>query len=82
MLLHSGSARCVNKHFTIKKDDKDEEKVISFVAKRLATGSILNESDAFGSVGIDFFGDIYAEKDGLKCLAIENPDKCLDAFEL
>ena len=55
MLLFSGSARCVNKYFP----------GVSFVAKRLATGSMIGESDAIQSLGIDFFGDIYAEKNGL-----------------
>ena len=55
---------------------------MTFVAKRLATGSILGESDAMRCVGIDFFGDIYAEKKGLQCLVIEKPDLSLDTFEM
>ena len=72
MLMYAGSARCVNKSF----------KGSSFVVKRLATGSILGESDALKCVGIDFFGDIYAECHGLECLVIEKPDLCLDTFEM
>lgn len=72
MLMYAGSARCVNKSF----------KGSPFVAKRLATGSILGESDAMKCVGIDFFGDIYAERNGLQCLVIEKPDLCLDKFEM
>ena len=55
MLMYSGSARCVNKSFPDWK----------IVAKRLATGSILGESDSMSCVGIDFFGHIYAESNGL-----------------
>lgn len=33
-------------------------------------------------IGIDYFGDIYAEKNGLYCLVIEKPDLCLDMFEM
>ena len=72
MLMYAGSARCINKYF----------KPTTFIAKRLATGSILGESDALKMVGIDFFGDIYAEKSGLQCLVIDKPDKVLDAFEI
>ena len=72
MLMYEGSARCVNKSFG----------GLSFVVKRLATGSILGESDAMKCIGIDFFGDIYAENNGLKCLVIESPDLCLDMFEM
>ena len=71
MLMYSGQARCINSYFTD----------LNFVAKRLATGSILGESDATESVGIDFLGDIYAEKNGLECLVIEKPDLCLDEYE-
>ena len=72
MLMYTGSARCVNKYFHGTK----------FVAKRLATGSILGESDTLKMIGIDFFGDIYAEKNGLECLVIDKPDLALDAFEI
>ena len=71
MLMYAGQARCINNYFPD----------LSFVAKRLATGSILGESDATQSIGIDFFGDIYAEKNGLECLVIEKPDLCLDEYE-
>lgn len=71
MLMFNGTARCINRHF----------QNMSFVAKRLATGSILGESDALEAIGIDFFGDIYAEKDGLQCLVIRKPDLVLDVFE-
>ena len=71
MLMFSGSARCINRHFPV-----------SFVAKRLATGSIFGESDAMKLIGIDFFGDIYAETKGLTCLIIEKPDLVLDIFEI
>lgn len=72
MLMYTGSARCVNNYFPGTK----------FVAKRLATGSILGESDTLKMIGIDFFGDIYAEKNGLECLVIDKPDLALDAFEV
>ena len=55
MLMYAGSARCINKYFP----------KINFVAKRLATGSIIGESDTLKMIGIDFFGDIYAENNGL-----------------
>lgn len=51
MLLFRGSARCINSYFP----------EISFTAKRLATGSIIGESDTLQTVGIEFLGDIYAE---------------------
>ena len=44
-------------------------------------GSIIGESDATSSIGIDFFGDIYAGQEGLECLVIENPDIQLDEYE-
>lgn len=71
LLLYSGSARCVNQHFPES----------PFVAKRLATGGIVALSDALGLAGIDFFGDIYAEKKGLQVLMLEKPDQVLDAYE-
>lgn len=72
MLLFRGSARCRNSYFPD----------VSFTAKRLATGSIIGESDMLQRVGIEFLGDIYAEQDGLVCLTIERPDLCLDKFEI
>lgn len=72
MMMYDGTARVVNKYF----------EGHSFVAKRLATGSILGESDTLKCVGIDYFGDIYAEKNGLMCLVIEKPDIALDEFEI
>ena len=72
MLSYHGSARCVNRYFP----------GVDFVAKRLATGSIMGESDTLQTVGVDFLGDIYAEKNGLSCLIIDRPDLCLDAFEV
>mmetsp|Transcript_25345 Transcript_25345/g.31729 ORF Transcript_25345/g.31729 Transcript_25345/m.31729 type:complete len:82 (+) Transcript_25345:719-964(+) len=72
MLLYQGSARCINRYFH----------EVQFVAKRLATGSILGESDTLQRVGVDFLGDVYAEKHGLTCLIIERPDLTLDPFEI
>ncbi len=71
MLVYNGSARCINKAFPNYK----------FVAKRMTSGSIMGESDTIQSIGIEFFGDIYAEKEGLQCLVIEKPDLVLDIFE-
>ena len=71
MLLFRGSACCVNTYF------KDH-----FTAKRLTTGSIIGESDVLQRVGIEFLGDIYADKDGLTCLTIGRPDLALDVFEI
>lgn len=72
MVLFKGSARCINNYFP----------GVSFTARRLATGSIIGESDSLQKVGIEFLGDIYAEQDGLICLIIERPDLYLDAFEI
>ena len=72
MLMFQGSAVCVNRHF----DN------VEFVAKRLATGSLLGESDTINCIGIDFFGDIYAEQNGLICLVIDKPDLNLDIYEV
>lgn len=51
MLLFRGSARCINNYFP----------GVTFTAKRLATGSLIGESDTLQRVGIEFLGDIYAE---------------------
>lgn len=77
MLTYHGSARCINRYFS-DPDVPDGH----FVAKRLATGSIMGESDTLQQIGVDFLGDIYAEKNGLICLIIDRPDLCLDAYEI
>ena len=81
MLMHDGTARVVNKYFA-NNSGQNGDKGMSFVAKRLATGSLIGESDTLKCVGIDFFGDIYAEKTGLMCLVIDKPDITLDEFEI
>ena len=72
MLLYKGTARCVNNYYPR----------VQCVAKQLASGSLIGESDTLNCVGIDYFGDIYAEQDGLVCLVIERPDLSLGAFEI
>ena len=41
----------------------------------------MGESDTLHCVGIDFFGDIYAESKGLVCLVIDKPDLSLELYE-
>jgi len=59
--------------------EKENSKEIEIT--KLASGSVFGESDCLRMVGYDFLGDIYAGKDGMDCLVVQEPDLVISLFE-
>ena len=58
---------------------REKEKDIEIT--KLSTGAVFGESDCLQTVGYEFLGDIYAGKEGVDCLVIQQPDLVLAMYE-
>lgn len=47
----------------------------------LTRGDVIGESDFIRNPGFDYFGDIYAGEQGVKCLVIEDPEVLISMYE-